>query len=248
MAQTLGNLQAGPMWSDVALVAKPGETCAIALSEDVLSDAEWECRVRAVTLQGTITIGSFRTRSPAAGEMPSRLVALAFYPGAVSFVASWRQVAGELKLGGDCTLTSSAGVGSTPGVTPVSSITNGPSATRAFQFLAPVVGVAPQIAPRGTSLYRADLQMGNATVVGANVWGALFDKAGAPVAADVPFWSGHMGVAAPGAPSDPSLVVADFGPNGRVIRNGLWLAASDAAGPLVISLQLVGGAFQLALP
>lgn len=248
MGASLGQLQPGPQFSDVALDVPDGSACAISLAEEVDSNAEWEINVRAVTEHGTFAVGALRTRSPASGEQPARLVAVAFYPGARRFAISARQVAGDATKGADCILSSSTGTGTTPGVTPVSSLTRGESATRSFVTLAPAAGVSPRVAINRSTLYRAHFQMSPAAVAGTNVFAAIFDKRTAPVAGDLPVWVGHMGNAVATAADDPSHVDAVFGAQGLPITFGLWIASSDAAGALVVSAVPIAATLEIANP
>lgn len=246
MGQNLGNLQAGPQWSDVTLDVNAGDACAISISEDARSNAEWDVRIRAVTDYGNFLAGVVRTRSVANGEAPARLVAVAFYPGARRFVASFRQVAGTTTLGADATLSSTSGAGCFPGVTPIFSTTANERAARSFLSGPPFAGVGTLQVARGGSLMQLHAQMVDPLTAGTNVWIAAFDQAAAPVAGDLPFWSAHLGQAAGGSP-DPSHIQESWGP-GRPIVSGLWFASSDAAGPLVVSAVPLLVQAEVALP
>jgi len=248
MGSALGKLQPGPQWSDASLDVEDGSACAISLAEEADSNAEWWIEVRATTDYGTFLVGSGRTRSPASGEKPARLVAVAFYPGAKTFAFSARQIAGTTTRGADVVISSAPGVGTVPGLTMVSSLTRGPGTTRAYPTVAPFAGAPVQLTPRFATLYRAQVGLAAAATANVNVWAALFDSAAAPIAGAQPIWSVHLGQALALASPDPSHAFGDFGPNGLPVTNGLWFAPSDAPGPYVISAVQVHGTFELALP
>lgn len=253
MGANLGLIQGGAAWSDAFLWDHTeGDSLAIALAEEATSDAVWECRVLARTDHGSYHIGTFRTRPPSLGEIPARLVAIAFFPGATAFLTSWRLVSGgDPLLGGadvaaSVRLSSAPYAGTTPGVTPVLSRSSGAAANRNFSFVGPTANA--QLLPRTATVFQVDATLVNANVAAANAWVALFDQAAAPIAGDVPFWSAHLGQSAALASPDGSRAVYDAGPNGRPIVNGLWLASSDAAGVLVVSAQTLTAAINAVLP
>ena len=249
-----GSIQGGGQWHDVFLWSpRPASALAIALVEDAQSDAVWECRVVAKTEHGSFHLGVFRTRPPSVGEIPSRLVGIAFYPGALSFLTSWRLVSGgdPAVNGADrvayVRLTSTDAAGTLPGVTPLLS-RGGATSNRTFQFQPNTANAALTPASSNATLFRVDAGLVNANVAGANAWVQLFDQAAAPVAGDVPFWSQHLGQAAAGSPPDGSEATYDAGPSGRPIANRLWIATSDAPGQLVVSAQQIQASSIVAYP
>src|ERR1700676_1250178 len=88
-----GLLTGGSQWSEVALVKNRegvGDSVGIFLSQDADSDAHWRFRVRVQTGSdgGSVDMGDFECESPQEGVLPSRLVAIAYCPGAISWAVS----------------------------------------------------------------------------------------------------------------------------------------------------------------
>jgi hypothetical protein len=178
------------------------------------------------TEHGTFHVGSFRTRPPARGEVPSRLVAIAFYPGALSWITSWRtRTGGTARSQGAVSLSSSEGPsGTLPGVTALVSGL-GPSAVRSFPFTAPIGAGPVQLATNGALLFSVRGQLNDPA--GPAGFALFFDKAVAPIAGDVPFFSRHLGSVAGVFLSDPTAYLYSGGAQGRPVQNGLWAAFSS---------------------
>lgn len=239
MGTTLGNLQAGPQWADLFLDGEAGDSLSICLAEEVDSDSEWECFVRARTNQGTYHVGAFRTRSPARGEIPARLVATAYFPGAIGWITSWRLRSGtNPQAAAECTLASRdcCGGGPNPGVTPVLSEVVGPNASRSFQRQ-PLVGnpSAPEFpvtSVPGSSVYRAEVSMNKPESTG-HFYAMLLDipLGSVPVGGETPFWQRPIGTsgAPPSGTTDP-FQAFEGGPQGFRVTGIAWaVISSDGA-------------------
>lgn len=248
-ASSLGNVGAGPQWSDVGHAGEAGATLSITLAEEANSTAEWECRVIARTEHGSFHVGAFRTRSPARGEVPSRLVAICYFPGAVSWLTSWRMRAGGNALTqADVTLTSSPDCGGTlPGVTPLLSGI-GPAGTRTFTS-PPIVAVPALLAPAGALLFSVHAQLNDPA--GPPAFVMLFDQLVAPVLGDLPFWTEHAGSAGGLVNADPTSVNYPRIPlaQGRTVGFNLWAALSSTSPTFTpIVGQTASGTVEAGLP
>jgi len=227
MSNALGQISAGPQWSDVGLAGKGGSTLSICLAEEANSSAEWECRVMARTEHGSFHVGAFRTRPPSRGEVASRLVAIVYFPGAKSWITSWRKRSGGTALSqAAVTLSAEDQSGTFPGVTPLVS-GPGPAATRSFGFT-PGIGAAPVLlATNGSVLFDVRGQLRDPA--GPAGFALLFDQAAAPIAGDVPIFSRHIGSAAGVFVSDGTAYEYGGGAQGRPIVNTLWAAFSSTS-------------------
>lgn len=179
---------AGVPSSTIALAIAPDKTgtaLAIALSQPGNSAEQWTFAVEVQTPEGVFFLGTFRTNPPASGDPASRVVALAGCPGAIG----WRVVPfGPRGARAVVKLASSglsiAGVnGGQAAITPC----HGSRLTRRVWPAPPAGGGA--LASKGvisatprtlTKVY------GHLDPAAAGGWFMLFDKATAPVAADVP--------------------------------------------------------------
>ena len=229
MSANLGNIQAGPQWSDLGYAGDAGPTLSICLAEEVNSTCEWECRVLARTEHGSFHVGSFRTRPPARGEVPARLVAIAYFPGALGWLTSWRlRAGGNARSAAAASLHSSSDcpAGTLPGVTPMLSGVTAAS-PRVFTFNG-AIGLAPvQLAPPGALLSSVVGQLTDPAGVAGFVM--LFDSAAAPALGAIPIFSRHLGSTAPVFASDPTNYAYLAGAQGRPITLGLWAAFSSTA-------------------
>lgn len=257
MGSTLGNLQAGPLWADVFLDGAQGDTLSISLAEESDSDTEWECVVRVRCEYGAFTLGMFRTRSPARGQPPARVVAICHFPGAVQWSTSWRSVAGSNPSAAASAILASRDccAGTLPGVTPLLVGPFGPFAPRTFvrlgsdpagPFVAPVWQITQQ---PGAVLFHAQMQM-NKPEDAQRHFAMFFDLPVAPVGGEIPIWSRAIGPfgAFGAAPVEPSWADYDAGPQGIVIRNFLWAAISQEAGFFQASGHEFTAYAELALP
>jgi hypothetical protein len=227
---TLGTITAGPQWSDIALASGRGSTLAISLAEEADSTAVWECRVTARTAHGSFFVGKFLTVSPVRGDVASRLVAICYYPGALSWVTSWRlRSGGAADSAAETTLSAEECTGTTPGITPITP-GMGPLGARTFGYTPLITAVPVAIAPAGALMMNVNGQMISAEVIGTTFYVLLFDQLLAPVVGDIPIWSKHMSrPAAATAVTDTSQYDYNGGQLGRPIVFGLWAAACPGA-------------------
>lgn len=250
MGATLGNLQAGPLWTDIFLDGKQGDSVAISLAEESDSDSSWECVVRVRSEHGTFILGSFRTISPARGQPPARCVAICYFPGAVQWLTSWRRVSGtNPNAAADCVLSSrDCCSGTLPGVTPLLFGPTGPSAPRTFVRLpsapaGPLLAIQQLTTAPAANLFSAQIQLENLALAGPN-FAMLFDQAAAPALGDTPFWARAIGPAA----AEPSAAIFSGGVQGRPSTSLLWAAVSTTLAHFTPSGALIDVSAELALP